>query len=245
MDRSGHMNITIITVLMLFLLIVSGCTGSGDQSGLRKAGILFSEQFGNGLDRWSVEGKGKAVIRGGRLLMYEHEGSAGLLVWTRQDFSGDFQVEYDTEIANNYGISLLYICASGTSGADIIRDLPERTGAFEEYTQGRIRSYHFSYHRFFPTGEHNPGVNIRKNPGFHQVAHHEPDPCLDPGTYHITLRKEGARLRFWVNDSLIHDWKDHGEYGPVLRSGKIGLRSRGKPGVYKVYYDNFTVYRLP
>jgi len=209
-----------------------------------EARLIFEDDFSRDLRQWHFEGNGKAVIEQGRLLMAENPGSQGILLWTRRDFEGDFQVEYDVEILNNFGISLIFICAQGINGEDILTELPPRTGAFEEYTQGQIRSYHLSYHRYFPDGRHNPGVNIRKNPGGHIVSHAEPDPCLNPGRYHITLRKVGANIRFWVNGKLIHNYTDKEEFGPVLTRGKIGLRNRGQGGVYKVYYDNFRVYQL-
>jgi hypothetical protein len=43
--------------------------------------------------------------------------------------------------------------------------------------------------------------------------------------YHVELIKEGSRVRFLNDGQTIHDWTDDGTLGPVLTSGRIGLRS--------------------
>ena len=194
--------------------------------------ILFEDNFsGNALDleqTWKLEGAGEARLERGSLALQEDSESQGVVLWARRDFPSDLCVEFDLSFSNNRGIGVFFLAAIGTEGEDILKDQPERTGAYPEYTSGDIHCYSFSVHRYFPDGRHNEGTNIRRNSGFHLVNHVEPDPVLEAErTYRMKAVKQGPRLRVWVDGQPVHDWTDSGEHGEALNGGKVGFRLRG------------------
>ena len=188
---------------------------------------------------WHVEGEGKARVVDGRLAL--QDGGAGIVVWARRDFPSDVSLQFDLSFSNNRGIGVFFLAAGGTKGEDILDDLPARSGKYGEYTQGRVKCYGVSLHRFFPDGSHNAGTNIRKNPGFHLVHHVEPDPVMETNrVYHVRIAKEGGRLRLWVDTRLVHDWEDDGTHGGILNEGKIGFRLRAH-STCLMFLDNVIV----
>lgn len=208
--------------------------------------VSFEASFaGSQLDLtniWHFEGQGKAQIDNGRLAL--QDAGVGAVLWARQDFSPDVRLQFDLSFSNNRGIGVFFIAARGVEGEDILKDLPERTGKYGQYTKGKINNYGFSLHRFFPDGKHNAGTNIRKNSGSHLVQHVEPDPVMKANqTYRIKIEKVGGRLRLWVDGNLIHDWKDEGMNSATLKTGKVGFRVRGHPSCI-MYLDNIIINAL-
>lgn len=237
------MNSLWISVIAMILCADCVLAGSSVAAKMNPDSVMFQESFGGtafDLTRiWHLEGEGTAQIDHGRLALQDT--GAGLVLWIRQDFPPDVRMQLDLSFSNNRGIGVFFVAARGSKGEDILIDQPKRNGSYNEYTGGIINCYGFSLHRFFPNGMHNPGSNIRKNSGFHQVNHVEKDPAQKANqTYRVQIEKVGGRLRLWVDANLIHDWKDDGARGPVLKGGKIGFRIRGHRSC-TMYLDNIVV----
>lgn len=177
---------------------------------------------------WSLEGTGTATIRDGALQLQETENGVGVVLWSRQDFPDSFLLSFDVAFSNNRGIGVIFWAARAVDGGDALRDQGERTGAYDEYIRGALRSYSLSLHRYWPDGRNNPGSNLRRNSGFHLLDQALPDPCLDAEkTYQIKIQKRGAELTIWVDGEQTHHAIDDGRHGPPHESGKIGFRLRG------------------
>jgi hypothetical protein len=188
----------------------------------------FAESQLNLIDIWHFEGHGKANIENGRLALQDT--GKGVVLWARQDFPSDVRLQFDLSFSNNRCIGVFFVAARGIEGQDILKDLPERTGKYGQYTKGKINCYGFSLHRFYPDGRHNPGTNLRKNSGSHLANHVKPDPVMKANEiYQVRIEKVGGHLRLWVDGNLIHDWEDDGTKGDILNGGKIGFRVRGDP----------------
>jgi len=70
----------------------------------------------------------------------------------------------------------------------------------------------------------------------------DPIPPVPGGKYHITLLKQGGKIRFFIDGKLAVKFDDDGKtYGPVWGDGKLGLRQMAPS---KAYYDNFRVYKV-
>ncbi len=228
--------------------LIAGCV-SADKGGevkTKKDSAMLQADFAESeLDlthTWHLEGDGKAQIDDGKLAL--QDAGAGVVLWARQDFPSDVRLQCDLLFSNDRGIGVFFVAARGVAGEDILKDLPERTGKYEQYTGGKINCYGFSLHRFFPDGRHNAGTNIRKNSGFHLVNHVEPDPVMKANqTYGVRIEKVGGHLRLWCDGNLVHDWKDEGTHGPPLEGGKIGFRIRGDPSCI-MYVDNIVINSL-
>ena len=157
----------------------------------------FSESQLNLSDIWHFEGRGKANIEDGRLAL--RDTGKGVVLWTRQDFPSDVRLQFELSFSNNRCIGVFFVAGRGIEGEDILKDLPERTGKYDQYTKGKINCYGFSLHRFYPDGRHNPGTNLRKNSGSHLVNHVKPDPVMKANeTYQVKIEKAGGHLRLWV-----------------------------------------------
>jgi|GEM_PF-967350 len=252
---SQHRDTACLIIEWLALLIFAAfflsvrCTNHDVQSRMPlpnyKTSLLFKESFNQDLKNWSFEGKGSIVIgEDGRLRVTEASGSDGVMIWITQDFSDDFQLEYEVEIPETPGMNIVFVCAQGTEGEDILTDLPPRTGNLQDYTRNRIRSYHISYHCYSKEGEHNSESKIRKNPGHMQLAQAQNDPCQENRLYYIDVIKTGNRIRFYVDGKLIHDVRDKGGFGPAAMKGKIGFWSHGLENRYTTIFDNIRIFKL-
>lgn len=234
---------TWLSAIVVILIADSVSAHKEVQVDTKSASVSFEASFaGSQLDLthiWHFEGRGKAQIDNGRLALQDD--GVGAVLWTRQDFPSDVRLQFDLSFSNNRGIAVFFVAARGVEGEDILKDLPQRTGKYGQYTKGKINNYGFSLHRFYPGGRHNPGTNLRKNSGSHLVNHVEPDPVMKANqTYRVRIEKVGGHLRLWVNKTLIHDWKDD---GATLKGGKIGFRLRGHSSCI-MYLDNIVINSL-
>ncbi len=207
--------------------------------------LLFQEEFDGNLAHWSVEGKGKLeVTEDNRLLVTSTPESEGIAVWTVQDFSGDFHLEYEVELPETAGINLAFICARGIRDEDILKELPPRNGNLNEYTRGQIRNYHIAYHCYTPEGQHASGSRVRKNPGFMLLSSTDDDPCKENRPYFINIVKIDNRIQFFVDNQLIHDVRDKGGFGPTYMNGKIGFWVHGAENMFRTIFDSVRVFKL-
>lgn len=171
-------------------------------------------------DTWLIEGTGSARIEDGRLVLQEDSNGVGLVAWLRQDWPANFKLTFNVEFSNNRGIGVFFVATTGA--------LEGRTGDYDEYIRGDLDSYSLSFHRYFPDGRNNPGANLRRNSGFDLLSQAMPDPMLEAGRrYAVEITKEGAHLVVRVDDKIVHDVVDEGEFGPPHGAGRIGFRLRG------------------
>ena len=147
--------------------------------------------------------------------------------WCPVDFPGNFVSEWEIAPLSEYGLCIVFFAAVGGHGEDIFdTGLPERTGAFNQYTNGAINCYHVSYYANTPF---NPGritCNMRKNSGFYVVSNGPPGiPPGSHGPHQIRLIKDGTQIQIQMDGRVVIDFRDDGErYGPVFGAGKIGHR---------------------
>jgi hypothetical protein len=234
------------------ILIVNSCTKKTyevpwiDYSGY-KAGIIFNDGFEEGLKNWYVEGDGKIdITETGQLCITNTSDSNGVMIWSRDDFSGNFLLEYEIEFLNAPGINILFLCAEELNGEDILKDLPPRSGYIDEYTIGQIRNYQLAYHCYDRDGNHYDRSRIRKNPGKMLLSHVGYDPCREDRKYYIDVVKISNRIQFYVdgNQKLVHDVRDKGGFGPVYINGKIGFWIEGEKDIFSVLIDNIRIFKL-
>ena len=210
-----------------------------------RARLIFEASFADAMDDWRMEGTADlSIMDDGALLVEEDSLSQGVFLWIRRDFSGNFQLEYETNILETAGMHILALCARSSSGRDILKSLPPRSGRLQEYIGEQIHSYHISYHCYTPEGEHDPGTKVRKNPGHMLLSRVEPDPCMENRPYQIDILKLGNRILFYVDGILIQDVRDKGGFGAAYTEGKIGFYMHGAGGIFKSTYNNIRVYQL-
>lgn len=209
------------------------------------AKLIFQDSFDNNLENWKKEGIGEVTLTlDGKAVLGLGEESQGMALWALKDINDDFQLEFELQIPSIHGFFITIICARGLNGEDVVDELPERSGNLEEYSKGNIRSYHISSHCFTSEGQQIPGSKMRKNPGHLLLSKSEIDPCTGSRNYYIDVVKTGNRIRYYVDDVLIHDFRDKGGFGPIYSGGKIGFWMGGKPEDFTVILDDIKVFKL-
>lgn len=203
---------------------------------------VFSDAFEEGSKHWVVEGQGRVeAAENQRMALVSDSSDLGLVLWTAREFKGDFQIEYTVDFAETSGVHLIFLCASGANGEDIIEDLPPRHGELSEYANGQIQNYYIACHAYSAEGTHVDRSTIRKNPGKLLLSQVPGDPCPDARRYLIDIIKIGGRILFYVDGLLIQDVMDKGGFGPVYDHGRLGLWFQGNA---VTYLDGVAVYRL-
>ncbi len=190
-------------------------------------------------------------------------------VWNNQLVTPkDFYLEYEFRPRSPIGLAIVHFSATGLHGEDVLDSkLPARHGVFDRYTRGEIKAYHVSYWANGPTDGKRGTSNLRKNPGFFNIASGPDLASLqldsDPKASQIRpikigLLKKGNRIRFYADDQYvlgvddqrvqdIHDAtgrtvvKQNVDTGEPLGGGRVALRQMvGQTGEY----TNFRVYEL-
>lgn len=187
------------------------------------------------VEGFRLEGDAAVTFPQGRMRLEstrdESEGQkANFVYWCPETFPSDIAVEWDFWPVREPGLCILFFAAAGANGEDLFDPrLAPRSGPYDQYHHGDIHALHVSYFRRKWAEERRLHTcNLRKSYGFHLVAQGaDPIPGVADATgpYRIRLEKEGAAVRFIVQDVPIFAWEDDGEtYGPRLQGGKIGFR---------------------
>lgn len=148
-----------------------------------------------------------------------------LVLWNKQVMLPEsYMISYNFEPKTPIGLGILFFSASGLGeqegGQDIFSPaLNKRTGIFSQYTKGDINSYHISYWANNAAVGKRASCNLRKNPGFYNLASGV-DPSvakLDYSQQEMTLEKHRIelikiknRIVFFVNGIKVIDYEDQG-----------------------------------
>src|SRR5690606_16470396 len=115
--------------------------------------------------------------------------------WGPEDFPDSFVATWQVQnLAIESGLLIVFFAATSENGEDIFDPaLPVRDGTFDQYTEGKIKSYHLSY---YANVAHEPGrshVNLRKNNTFSLLqSGGEGIPTESVDIHNIRLIKQGA-----------------------------------------------------
>jgi hypothetical protein len=204
---------------------------------------LYTEDFSTDLSNWVSEGAGQAEVKDGKLVIRTMEKAAvGHYLWFNKDLPADFRVEYDFTPTSQSGFFLLFFCAKGTGGEDILGDklMKDYTALqdFKKYTIGPINCYHISYRR-----NQSADCNLRKNTGKHLLSSSKVDQLVPTDkAAHVVLTKQGGRISLTIDGVSFMDFTDDGKLnGGIYGAGKFGFRQ-----VYESAgeYDNLKIFDL-
>lgn len=237
------------TGLAIAGLLAMGLSTIRAEEGTRDGSkLLFAEDFANGLSNWVSEGPGQAEVKDGKLVIRTKEKSAdgrpelGQYLWFNRDLPADFRAEFDFTPTSRSGFFLLFFCAKGTGGEDILSDtlMKDYTALtdFKKYTIGPINCYHISYRR-----NQSADCNLRKNTGKHLLSNSKVDQLVPAGkAAHVVLTKQGGHISLTIDGVSFMDFTDDGKLnGGVYGAGKFGFRQ-----VYESEgeYDNLKIFDL-
>jgi len=185
----------------------------------------------NSVKDWVMEGPGIVSFEDGWMRisspLVDGEPKGHIVYWCPKDFPNRFIAEWETQILSSHGLCIVFFAAKGVKGEDIFdKSLPPRDGTFQQYTVGRINSYHISYYANTPNNPGRSTSNLRKNSGFYLIANGPPGiPAGDTNPHKVRLIKDDARIMFEVDGHVIIDYTDDGKrYGSPHGGGKIGFR---------------------
>ncbi|OAM90497.1 DUF1080 domain-containing protein [Termitidicoccus mucosus] len=171
-------------------------------------------------ERWVVEGNAALEARNGRLHAVTGQPPASnqsATLWWREPLPANVLVEMTAGAAPvggeaNAANLNLFFHARELDGAPYHFG---RSGDYPEYH--RIPNYIITL-----TGGFQPGWSrVRRNPGFAMLAE-EPSTRSEPGqTYRIRTLIAGGRIRYWLDNRLVHDTRDP----EPLPGGHFALRT--------------------
>ena len=202
------------------------------------------------LKNFALEGKARMSFPEGKLRLENAESAeigqkANYVLWCRETFPADFLMEISFRPIREPGLAMIFFAAGGRGGEDLFDPgLSVRTGEYVQYHHGDINAFHLSFFRRKEKDERSfHTCNLRKSYGFHltaQGADPIPDTADVTEPYVLSLLKKGPDIRFAVNDLEVLRFTDDGKsFGPLLGSGKIGLRQLapmiGEYSDWKVY----------
>jgi hypothetical protein len=238
-----------IGITAVSIPFIAGCGKSDIRPKLSdpgyKAKLIFQDSFDEGLENWFFEGQGKAVLRPDSSLGLEAvSDTSGAVLWSRRDFSGNFQLEYEIFFLDTAGTHSVFFCAEDLDGKELRGDWISKSNSFNDYIRNLIQSYQITCHCYDRNGKPVSGSRLRKNPGSLLLAGSPTDPCKDNRMYVIDIIKVGNRIQFFSDGVLVHDVRDRGGFGPVYMKGQIGFYIQGKAGAFSAVLDNVRLFKL-
>lgn len=151
---------------------------------------------------------------------------AHFTLWCPVEFDDRMRVSWSFRPLTDEGLAMLFFGAAGL-GADLFSpELAPRNGHYPQYHSGDIRTLHVSYYRRKWASERRFSTcNLRKSPGFQLVAQGaDPLPGVADvdGFYRIHVEKDGATVRFGIDDLTLFTWTDDSD--SIVGAGRIGFR---------------------
>lgn len=199
-----------------------------------------------------MEGEASTTFPDGRLrienlLSPDLGQKANLVFWCPERFPDTVSIQWDFQPLREPGLAMMFFACSGMDGQDVLDpDLQPRSGEYNHYKDGDIRTLHISYfRRRLVTERAFHFVNLRRTPGFKLVGQ-APDPLPPvadwPGPYEMEIIKTGEVVIMKMNDHVVLDSRSFppdvlGRYG----AGNIGFRQMA-PLIGE--YANFSVAKI-
>lgn len=194
---------------------------------------------------WTMEGPGVLEFSDGWMTMSSPSQKFHHVFWCPETFPASYIAQWEMKNKNlEAGLCIVFFSATGLNGEDVMDpSLPKRDGTFSQYHHGALKNYHISYYAHNPSLPNRPTTHLRKNPGKNRV--NKGPRGIDPKSsqvHKVTLIKQGARIRLYVDQRTIIDWTDDGKVNDeILGGGKIALRQMQWS---KFNYRNFKVWAI-
>ncbi|NVK55775.1 MAG: DUF1961 family protein [Alteromonadaceae bacterium] len=200
-----------------------------------KGTLLYSNAMASVKDisDWVMEGPGTLTFNDGWMQMSSPDETMHHVFWCPEEFPDSFIAEWQAQpLKNDAGLTIVFFAAKGVDGESIFDpSLPARDGTFNQYTEGRINSYHISY---YANAAHNPDrghANLRKNNTFTLLQEGKIGiPTYSDKVHQIRLIKHHNHIQLFVDDNKVIDYTDDKavingvDTGAPYTSGRIGFR---------------------
>jgi uncharacterized protein DUF1961 len=205
--------------------------------------VIYENKFDRPLkkDEWVAEGPMKMAVENEKLVV---RNSDHVTFWLKKKLPRDFVAAWDFQPSQLEGLAIVFVSANGLNGKDLFDPtLKKRSGSFNQYVRGDIRSYHFSYY----AGTRG-SANGRKNPGLVMVAICKDLVSADikagkKGPWRVAVVRRGNRIDLTVNNQRFLTFVDNPAiWGPAHGGGYLGLRQMKRSQM--ISYDNLVVRKL-
>ncbi|MHC4996936.1 MAG: DUF1961 family protein [Planctomycetota bacterium] len=194
---------------------------------------------------WQMEGPGRVDFAEGWMYMESPFEKMHHVFWCPETFPSSYVAQWEMQNLNpDAGLCIVFFSATGLKGEDVMDpSLPKRDGTFSQYNNQALKNYHISYYANTPNLPNREMARLRKNPGRNIVAEGPRGISVTSQRPHkVTLIKQGARIRLFVDKRQIIDWTDDGKVnGEVLGGGRIALRQMQWT---RFRYRNFKVWAV-
>jgi hypothetical protein len=205
--------------------------------------VIYENAFNKPLkkDDWKLEGPATMKVEDGRLVVRNTD---HVTFWLKKKCPRDFVAAWDVQPSQVEGLCIVFISANGQGGKDLFDPtLKKRTGQFNQYVRGDLRSYHFSYY----AGTRG-SANARKNPGLYMMGM-----CRDiigeqiqagkKGPWRVAVARRGPRIDVSIDGRRLITLNDKADiWGPMHGAGYLGLRQMKRSKM--VRYDNLVIREL-
>jgi hypothetical protein len=225
---SSRSPLVVSITLIVFYSLIRAEVPAG--FGIEPGKLLYQSSMASksSVKDWVMEGPGQVTFEDSWMSMESPNEEMHHVYWCPENFPSSFIAQWEMQNQDlDAGLCIVFFAATGLGGEDIMDpSLPKRDGTFSQYNNQALQNYHISYYAHNPKLPARPVARLRKNPGKNIV--YEGPPGIDVSSdrpHKITLIKEDAHIRLFVDERPIIDWVDKGEVnGAPLGSGKIGLR---------------------
>lgn len=202
------------------------------QDGLPEKGdLIYESSLSNreALEGWIMEGPGELEFKDRWMQIYAPKEQGHHVYWSPAKLPASFIATWELQNLNtDAGLCIVFFAAEGNNGEDIFdASFPRRDGVFKQYTKSKyFNNYHISYYANTKDTRSKEVAHLRKNSGFNKVQVGEPGiPISSKAIHRVTLVKDKAEIRMFIDDRKVIDWIDDGQtYGSVLSGGRIGFR---------------------
>lgn len=198
--------------------------------GVNTGKVLFQSAMDSkaSVKGWVMEGAGRVEFTEGWMHMASPSHKKHHVFWCPETFPASFVAQWEMQNQNlDAGLCIVFFAATGLQGEDVMDPaLPKRDGTFSQYNNQALKNYHISYYANTPGKPNRKQARLRKNPGKKIVSEGPRGIEVASSQVHkVTLIKEGARIRLYVDNRAIIDWTDDGKVkGEALGAGRIALR---------------------
>ena len=206
----------------------------------KRGELIYANDLSRDTGDFLVYGNGKMTFSPKMGMYLAPVGTMNL--WSKFRLSGSYMVEFDFYPLKSFkGGTMLQMCGDAVNPVSQYSLMCSASWGSMAYYMFGTKCYHFSFVRFAGRSKAPRICNLRKTgKGFYLLSEIA-DPITDTEKwYHLTFVKNGTRFLFFVDGKLVQEYIDIGAQGPILESGRLGIRNWS---TFRSHMKNLRVHR--
>ena len=205
-----------------------------------KGKLIYANDMSRDTGDFMIYGNGKATFSRDKGMYLEPVGTMNL--WSKFKLNGSYVINFDFFPCKAFkGGTMLQMCGESVNPVSQYSLMCSASWGSMAYYMFGTKCYHFSFVRFAGRSKAPRICNLRKTgKGFYLLSEIA-DPITDTEKwYHLTFVKNGTRFLFFVDGKLVQEYIDIGAQGPILESGRLGIRNWS---TFRSHMKNLRVHR--